>query len=413
MNVSSVKNLNGEVLSAVQDASLTNVIQANSGNWQDITAYQNASAMYLSEVSIPESATWNETSNVVQSNSAQWAGGSTTASDTVIFHKSSYQPANGGNVYTNSYVSNASDLYFESCVHSNFSAPNNIIIEQNGSLVGEAYWTQVSSEGEYNYYSASFKGQPNSDYKLNNNGYDSYYWCYVYAKGIRTEAFTQGQYHCSTNDTVKINVLGSNIAGTISGMNQGMATSLTSINYGILENFTAKGYEQYNCDISPEVYENDCSYSLSAEFEVDGGDVSALQRLMGIDETVLYNNLTGRPIDVGSYIDLYESPLNFTEIAIYLNGSTPTGSNNISNGYEKVPVEQLSSSNGLEFIKEFVGDVGNSATVHHMGCGYSGTSGTRWTKWYGYAYDVHNKNTTFTNNIHLNIWKVVGIGRKA
>lgn len=47
MNVSSVKNLNGSVFSAVQDAELTEVVQTNSGNWQDITAYQNASATYL------------------------------------------------------------------------------------------------------------------------------------------------------------------------------------------------------------------------------------------------------------------------------------------------------------------------------------------------------------------------------
>ena len=33
MNVSSVKNLNGEVFSAVQDASLTNVVQTNSAQW--------------------------------------------------------------------------------------------------------------------------------------------------------------------------------------------------------------------------------------------------------------------------------------------------------------------------------------------------------------------------------------------
>ena len=78
MNVSSVKNLNGEVLSAVQDASLTNVIQTNSGIWQDITAYQNASATYLTEVYIPESATWNEVSTTVQTNSAQWAEGGNT-----------------------------------------------------------------------------------------------------------------------------------------------------------------------------------------------------------------------------------------------------------------------------------------------------------------------------------------------
>ena len=84
----------------------------------------------------------------------------------------------------------------------------------------------------------------------------------------------------------------------------------------------------------------------------------------------------------------------------------------MANGYERVPSEQLSSTNSLEFLKEFVGTVGNTGSVHDMGCGYSGTSGTRWTKWYGYSYNVQNKNVDFTNNTHLNIWKVVGIGRK-
>lgn len=98
MNVSSVKNLNGEVLSAVQDASLTNVIQTNSGNWQDITAYQNASATYLTEVSIPESATWNEVSTTVQTNSAK-------IDDTVI----SYQ-TNSGTFLTAQEVSHDNTL---------------------------------------------------------------------------------------------------------------------------------------------------------------------------------------------------------------------------------------------------------------------------------------------------------------
>ena len=61
MNVSSVKNLNGETFSAVQDASLTNVIQTNSGNWQDITAYQNASAKYLTGVSHDNTLSGNGT----------------------------------------------------------------------------------------------------------------------------------------------------------------------------------------------------------------------------------------------------------------------------------------------------------------------------------------------------------------
>lgn len=132
------------------------------------------------------------------------------------------------------------------------------------------------------------------------------------------------------------------------------------------------------------------------------------------NETVLYSDLTGRPSYPGQYFDLSESPLNFEYIEVYLNGSTPSGSNNIANGYEKIPYIQMKTSNGLEFHKEFVGTVaGATSTVHDMGCGYSGTSGTRWTKWYGYSYNVANKTTDFNNNTHLNIWQVVGINRKA
>lgn len=57
MSVSSVKNLNGETFSAVQDLELTNFVQTNSGSWSDnefpasaneaITAYQTNSANYL------------------------------------------------------------------------------------------------------------------------------------------------------------------------------------------------------------------------------------------------------------------------------------------------------------------------------------------------------------------------------
>lgn len=44
MNVSSVKNLNGETFSAVQDADLTTVVQTNSGNWDRISALSGYSA---------------------------------------------------------------------------------------------------------------------------------------------------------------------------------------------------------------------------------------------------------------------------------------------------------------------------------------------------------------------------------
>ena len=164
------------------------------------------------------------------------------------------------------------------------------------------------------------------------------------------------------------------------------------------------------------------NYILAAQKEVshdntlsgNGTVDSPLGVVPGYNETVLYSNLTGRPISTGQYIDLSESPLNFEYIEVYLNGSEPSGSNNIANGYEKIPYIQMKTSNGLEFHKEFAGRVAGEITnVHDMGCGYSGTSGTRWTKWYGYSYNVQNKNVDFTNNTHLNIWQVIGINRKA
>lgn len=45
MNVSSVKNLNGETFSAVQDATLTNVVQSNSGTWNTVSGKLDTSAL--------------------------------------------------------------------------------------------------------------------------------------------------------------------------------------------------------------------------------------------------------------------------------------------------------------------------------------------------------------------------------
>jgi hypothetical protein len=46
MNVSSVKNLNGETFSAVQDTFLTDIVSSNSANWNEISAYQANSGNY-------------------------------------------------------------------------------------------------------------------------------------------------------------------------------------------------------------------------------------------------------------------------------------------------------------------------------------------------------------------------------
>ena len=270
MTVSSVKNLNGETFSAVQDASLTDIVSSNSANWNEISAYQANSASYLQDTDL-----------------------------TIVDNK--------------------------------ITEISGVPISAGGGDVPEG----VMSESGLEY----------------------------------------------------------NAVNEISGYN-------------------GSAIAQYGAEKQWLVHDDTLVHAANSAQYALGVNLSAVAQLMGVDQTVLYSNFTGRPTTVGSYIDLSESPLNFTEIAIYLNGSGPTG-NNIANGYERVPAEQLSSTNGLEFVKEFVGTVaGNTSTVHDMGCGYSGTSGTRWTKWYGYSYNVQNKTTDFNNSTHLNIWKVIGIGRK-
>jgi hypothetical protein len=65
MSVSSVKNLNGEVFSAVQDASLTNVVQTNSASWEQGggTTYTGDAQGALDEV-YANSAEWNKVSAI-------------------------------------------------------------------------------------------------------------------------------------------------------------------------------------------------------------------------------------------------------------------------------------------------------------------------------------------------------------
>lgn len=411
MNVSSVKNLNGEVFSAVQDASLTNVVQSNSGNWQDITAYQNASATYLKEVSIPESATWNEVSTTVQTNSAQWGQGGTggssdsfyiypgtttnnevadnsgkniylyhsgtntylkyagkitypkysifnfktvsgtqynsnklvnarvniypnsksackiniiqsidlldtnstvnyantaytayidgngnslsntydtvtalssfvennsanwgggsspTGGDSVLFHlyceDDSY-----GNKYTFSNISGATELYFEASMDSQQGTPNDVIITREGGEIGRANWSQVSSDDYNNYFTASYYNPDGGEVGLQHNGNN--YLCNVTANGFKTDAFEQKYYYCKTNDTIKINVQGYNVTGSIIGMPQSNGTPLTSFT-GSLSNFTANGYEAYVASIFSEDSTQPYNYNVSAEFGGGGG----------------------------------------------------------------------------------------------------------------------------------------------
>ena len=509
-----------EVNTYVQNNSATinevnTTYQSNSSNY--ITAHQSLDGYattawvneqgYLKEVSIPESAVWQDVSTTVQTNSAQWGqGGGAISSYTTVWSPDVPPPysdqvinslnekfisafisnfadksnfANNANSSNSAgYAQEVNETYVEnkgfarnlsseygtvSVIHNNIIESTNSAIVRTGnegfvsSFEGQAIGPEVNGIATYSWD----KAFPNTIINLNMGWTNSQILTYsantnltgeiVLPMGENTQTINipnATEFKVSSNNWVNVNnvvvsadgqfetfvgelawasalptyeydntnkisaINGSAICGgefpsgtmNVSGLEYNAVNEISAYNGSAIAQYGSEKQWLQHDDTLVHV-SNSAQYAL-------GVNLSAVAQLLGVDETVLYSNFTGRPVTIGSYIDLSESPLNFTEIAIYLNGSSPI-TINMANGYERVPAEQLSSTNSLEFVKEFVGTVGNTGSVHDMGCGYSGTSGTRWTKWYGYAYNVQNKNTNFDNNIHLNIWKVIGIGRKA
>ena len=374
MNVSSVKNLNGETFSAVQDTALTNVVQSNSAQWaegggvsdtfyiypgkttdkeisensgKDLKLYNSANNVFLdfagkstlskytmfsfkeitgtqanqntvqhlrlrvypnatsackvydtntvnlldsnSTVSTAQTAYYDGNGNsltqthseltalnsFVQSNSANWGGGSSpTGGDKVLFYKNySYDP-NYGSQNSDTFVSGATEMYFEAAVDSQQSTPSEIVIYRNGNEIGRAYWSQVSSDGTYNYLTASYNNADGGVIQIPNNNGTNYSNFYVSANGVKTLVLYQDSYDCETYKEVKFNINGFNIVGQINGWLQGSITPLTSFTGGLTD-FTAKGYDKYDTNITYEDSNNSYNYNLSAEFGGNGSTVTS------------------------------------------------------------------------------------------------------------------------------------------
>lgn len=204
--------------------------------------------------------------NFVQSNSANWGGGSSPSVDNkVLFYKNySYDPSNGSqNIDT--FVSGATELYFEAAVDSQQSTPSEIVLYRNGNEIGRAYWSQVSSDGSYNYLTASYNNADGGNIQIQNYNGTNYNNFVVSANGVKTLVFYQGLFDCATDKEVKFNINGFNIVGQIYGWLQGVSTPLTSFTGGLTD-FTAKGYNKYDTNINSEDSNNSHNYNVSAEF---------------------------------------------------------------------------------------------------------------------------------------------------
>ena len=253
----------------VYDTTSVNLLDSNSTVSYASTATYDDNGNYLSQTHSELTAL----NQFIQSNSANWEGGSAPAGgEGVLFHfYNSYDP-NYGSQSRSSWVSGATELYFETYIGSVQGTPSEVVITRNGSEIGRAYWNQVSSDGSYNFYTASYNNADGGEIGLQNNGpgYD----CYVSANGAKTNAIQQDSYDCSIDKTVKFNIQGYNFHGMIEGWLQGGYTPLTSFT-GALTDFTAKGFERYVAQISREDSDNSYSYDIYAEFGEGGSTVAS------------------------------------------------------------------------------------------------------------------------------------------
>jgi hypothetical protein len=264
-----VSGISGKTISARYASTAQNANTANYAN----TAYYDDNGNSLTTTYYNAQEANNKVSdlfNFVQSNSSNWEGGSSPASEGVLFHHYHSDDPNYGSQSDNSWISGATELHFEASLDSQ-SYPSDLVITRNGSEIGRVSWSQVSSDGYYNYFAASYKNSDGGEVGIQNTG-PTFNYCYVSANGVKTQAFSQGDYFCSTDKTVKFNIDGHNFQGYIEGWSKGGSTQITSFTGGLTD-FTAKGYERYVANINYVAWSN-YYYDLSAEF-VEGGSTVA------------------------------------------------------------------------------------------------------------------------------------------
>ena len=170
MNVSSVKNLNGETFSAVQDATLTDVVQTNSAQWNEISAYEQNSASYITaHQSLEDYATTSQLNTA-----SSFLSGA-------IDYVSSNASGGGGTTYTGDAQGALDSVYVNSGKW--WSADDSsALFYANKAVVGNAtYWGPVLSANANAWNdNTNFKFQIRANclafgFDDNNSHYSSFY----------------------------------------------------------------------------------------------------------------------------------------------------------------------------------------------------------------------------------------------
>ena len=492
MQVSSVRNINGDSFSAVQDAALTDVVQTNSGNWQDITAYQNASAgyltavdltpyyttadantmsgmlsgaidyvsanagdefpasaneaitayqnasgTYLTAVSIPESGDWSESTNYVQNNSGaidETVGAVETNSGSWSFIPT-YDYTNNGLIS----AIDTSGLYATSALESKSAN----ILNKNGVIGAGAYFADNSqanhsvmmlnptvtpfsvTSGIYGplkyatgavttYGSSSYNTQYFGGFLKGNEWYVSNATA---GQALRGETHASRGVHLSGATTAgygfDLSISGVSGKAALGQWRYGVAEdqalrTVSALEYNAVDEISGiagSAIAQYGAEKQWLQHDDTIVHVANSAQYAFGVNVSALQRLMGVDETVLFS---GNTPALNSTFNIAEPFSAFKKIAF----RCKNGENAIPTYYDTDTIQTkivlncewaYNWMNKVYFKCDMVTPTSYSYTANTVEIlKHTGTATTA-------AIQVIQNDTTNSTGV----WTIIGIGRKA
>lgn len=378
--------------------STTDVVQSNSSTWSDVTAYQSNSSTYitahqsldgyateqwvgeqgyLTEVSIPESANWNAATTTVQTNSSTWDN-VTNKLDTTAFSDVSSTFLTAHQDLSDYQTIEGMTAYQPAGSY----ATTNELEQVSGDITALIPSTAgLASESYVQTNSAVLTGMIDAKQDALTFGYDEQ----DRINSINNSALAGGGE--VPEGTMVESSLEYNSQGYINGYNGSAVATID------------QERQWFTHDDTLTHLSNSSQYALGVNMSSISAD---LARMMGVDETVLYS--AGNE-QITTY-QLSELPSNFKEIGIYWKGNAIDGGNHLTR-YDRIDTNLLADTYVFPGSFWSTGD-----TFYNCIAFVSGMRTTNWNRWkcgFGTlgatAYD-------YSRDWWMYITKIIGIGRK-
>ena len=365
--------------SATLDGTST-VVQSNSSTWSDVTAYQSNSASYLTahqslegyateqwvgeqgyltEISIPESADWNEATTTVQTNSSNW--------DNVI------------NKLDTTSFSDVSGTFLTAVDLTPYQTIEGMTAYQP---VGD-----YTTTAEVDTLSSMLSGA--IDYVSANAG---------------------DEFPVSADEAIQyVQTNSANIDETVTSFQTNSSTYMVEPNLEYnavneISGYNGSAIAQYGAEKQWLVHDDTLVHAANSAQYALGVNLSAVAQLLGVDETVLFSGSTQSP-------NLTDSIWNYKKISLLIGDDTTNTKVSNSQMYYTDDIAAFGSGFSIfQTCKRKDGgyiSMGAYINVNNGGTGFTVASVGGWASWDNSTCQYQGAGTWAPR-----FYKVIGIGRK-